>query len=798
MKRKILVVSILACVGSIGNAYAITDFVPNNSVAIGNGDTAVGRNDVAIGGDSFLGSSANGYDNVNIDGTLPNYDSQLTESENNGTDVAAQSTSNVGGNGSSGGSTPSSTVNPQGKTITSPTDNSQEATADGDGATVYYSGSSRGTGGTAIGGESQSNGGTAIGNDAIAGTSNNYSSSEPEFDTAINGSVFGSDAYDDTAIGGGSTIGSNNTAVGSARAYGDGSVAIGNEANAGENTPLQIAVDPSTAVGDEANAKNDSEAYGYKASATGQDSGAFGTDATASANNSVAVGSGSVAAGKQSGQGSTETIRGNTYNLAGGASTGEVSVGSKGNDRLIEYVAAGQISATSTQAVNGSELYATNQAINNLQATASSTGVLHYTTSSGATSTTPTSTASAGTSKTGPVTISNVGNGTVAQGSTTAANGNDVWEAEQGNAVHYLNSSGQQTETPTNQAELGSGSNAVTLHHVAPGAVTATSQQAVNGSQLYAAEGQAKAEANAAQSNAEAAAQQDANQAQANAEGYAGQVAAQDANQAQINSENYTNQVVRQDGIGSAAIGQGAKAQGNGLATGQDAQATNGAIAEGQGAYANADPSVAIGKEADASGAESVAVGPYSRATAYSSTALGDHADAAARNSTALGQDTTANGESSTAVGYGATANGANSAAIGSGSVANRPDSISVGNAATGLTRQITNVAPGTEPNDAVNLQQLQDGLAGAKASANAEADKVGSIDASIAGAAAEAAAGKHRNTIAGATADYNGQASFAFAYQHRFGTHWAALMSVASNGQASNTVVMGAGSYSW
>ncbi|MGC9217351.1 MAG: hypothetical protein ACP5FM_11865, partial [Acidithiobacillus sp.] len=81
---------------------------------------------------------------------------------------------------------------------------------------------------------------------------------------------------------------------------------------------------------------------------------------------------------------------------------------------------------------------------------------------------------------------------------------------------------------------------------------------------------------------------------------------------------------------------------------------------------------------------------------------------------------------------------------------------------------------------------------------ANAEADKVGSVDASLAAASAEAAAGKHRNTIAGGTAEYNGQASFAFAYQHRFNTHWAAMVTVGSNGGAANTTVAGAASYSW
>src|SRR6185437_15148579 len=43
---------------------------------------------------------------------------------------------------------------------------------------------------------------------------------------------------------------------------------------------------------------------------------------------------------------------------AGGAPTSVVSVGTAGNERQITNVAAGQLSATSTDAVNGSQLYA--------------------------------------------------------------------------------------------------------------------------------------------------------------------------------------------------------------------------------------------------------------------------------------------------------------------------------------------------------------------------------------------------------------------------------------------------------
>ncbi|WP_215843288.1 ESPR-type extended signal peptide-containing protein [Acidithiobacillus montserratensis] len=741
---------------------------PSNDTAIGNDSSAIGYGNVAIDG------SANGDDNINIGGEIPYTSSSLNEDDISG-QPEAQYTGGTSGSGSpqSGGDVGS-------------------ATAYGTGSAAYYNdGSFSGSpdGGSSFGADAlTNNGGTAIGFETRAGDGTTNSTDPSVDNVAIGGDI--EQANDAVAIGQESSVGSLSSSTPSS-----GGVAVGYRAHASS--------DPGTAVGTNADASgSDSTAVGYNSTASGANSTALGTGATASQADSVALGSGSTSNTAATGT-SGATIRGTSYSFAGTNPVGSVSVGSSGANggtaetRTITNVAAGQISATSTDAVNGSELYATNQAIDNLQATQSSTGVLHYTTSSGATSSTPTSTASAGNSTTGTVTISNVGPGAVAAGSTQAINGNELYNAEQGVPVHYLNSSGQQVETPTDSAELGTGSGSVTLHHVADGAVTATSQQAVNGSQLYAAEGQAQQDANQAQANAEGyasgVAASDANQAQANAEGYASGVAASDANRAQANAEGVAasdaNQALQSAnqhsnslfsltchrlGNGSGDIICGT----NSSVAGQDAQA------EGTDSTANGNGATAYGAGSTAVGNDAVALGPDAVANGYSTTAVGDHAQALAPNSTAVGQDAQANAEGSVALGY--------------GSVANRANSVSVGNAATGLTRQITNVAPGTQGTDAVNLNQLNDALKGVGNSAQAEADKVGSVDASLAGAAAEAAAGKHKNTIAGATSEYNGQASFAFAYQHRFGTHWAAMISVGSNGQASNTAVMGAGSYSW
>ncbi len=132
----------------------------------------------------------------------------------------------------------------------------------------------------------------------------------------------------------------------------------------------------SIAVGPAAKSVGESSiAMGNAATSTGAGSMAMGQNARSTGENSVAIGAGAVANNKGDvalGAGATSeqavgtqgvTIRGNDYQFAGTTPTGTVSVGSLDNERTITNVAAGRISATSTDAVNGSQLYATNQAI---------------------------------------------------------------------------------------------------------------------------------------------------------------------------------------------------------------------------------------------------------------------------------------------------------------------------------------------------------------------------------------------------------------------------------------------------
>ena len=129
---------------------------------------------------------------------------------------------------------------------------------------------------------------------------------------------------------------------------GDYSTAVGLFNNVGGNSSHafgygnNIAANSSSAVGN-----------GNTISTGADDSFALGNDTSISLANSVALGSNSAAT-------AINSVTGNSsYTKWAGVSdvVGVVSVGSSGATRQIQNVAAGQVSATSTDAVNGSQLY---------------------------------------------------------------------------------------------------------------------------------------------------------------------------------------------------------------------------------------------------------------------------------------------------------------------------------------------------------------------------------------------------------------------------------------------------------
>lgn len=114
-----------------------------------------------------------------------------------------------------------------------------------------------------------------------------------------------------------------------------------------------------------------STAVGTHARSKGVASSAFGAGAFATEHGSVALGAGSRTDSAATSE-KVMTVGGETYKIAGNVlyhnntlmPGAQVSVGSAGFERQIKNVAGGKVSKTSTDAVNGSQLHATNTTIN--------------------------------------------------------------------------------------------------------------------------------------------------------------------------------------------------------------------------------------------------------------------------------------------------------------------------------------------------------------------------------------------------------------------------------------------------
>ena len=155
-------------------------------------------------------------------------------------------------------------------------------------------------------------------------------------------------------------------------ATGARAIVIGAESHATAERALAIgdkntvAAARTYAMGNNINVKagaDDSLAFGTRAAVGAANTVAIGANANAAQANSVALGAGSATDAPHTG----DYTLNNSYTAAGSpvAANGAVSVGSKGKERQIQNVAAGVISATSTDAINGSQLYATNKYLTN-------------------------------------------------------------------------------------------------------------------------------------------------------------------------------------------------------------------------------------------------------------------------------------------------------------------------------------------------------------------------------------------------------------------------------------------------
>lgn len=193
-----------------------------------------------------------------------------------------------------------------------------------------------------------------------------------------------SSSNDSVAIGEqASAVNSQAIAIGShSSASGKDSLGFGTTAQATGNRAIsagrlsQASGLNAIAIGDGAKStSNDTVAIGEKADASDSQAIAIGSSSSASGTYSVAIGLNAKAGDKWSVAlgNSSETAKAvstknitvgeKTYLTAGGHANGTVSVGNQYIKRTITNVAAGSVLNTSTDAVNGSQLYATNQSV---------------------------------------------------------------------------------------------------------------------------------------------------------------------------------------------------------------------------------------------------------------------------------------------------------------------------------------------------------------------------------------------------------------------------------------------------
>ena len=120
-------------------------------------------------------------------------------------------------------------------------------------------------------------------------------------------------------------------------------------------------------IGHNAELKGESNAVvGAYNHVTANNTYVLGDHVTTTLDNAVVLGSHSTAESTDVVSTPSYTYAGGTVNFAGTAPVSTVSVGATGQERTITHVAAGRVSADSTDAINGSQLYGANQQIDNL------------------------------------------------------------------------------------------------------------------------------------------------------------------------------------------------------------------------------------------------------------------------------------------------------------------------------------------------------------------------------------------------------------------------------------------------
>ena len=459
-----------------------------------------------------------------------------------------------------------------------------------------------------------------------------------------------------------------------------------------------IAGEAAVSLGTKTKSGDLSLALGSLAAAQKTNAVAVGTGANASFANSVAIGGGS-ATDKAGVAYTTRTILGTTYTWAGGADTiaGDVvSIGKKGYERQLINLSPGDISANSTDAINGSQLYAAMAEIEKIRYFSVKSNVTGNQNNTGASGVD--SIAIGPNASTSPISAGSITMGLNARSlnEKNIAIGVDAYSSAAG-GVSLGN--GAQT-TNSNSTAVGSSAKAKEANATAVGmnATALGNQSTAIGSSANVADG---ARESVAIGN---------NASTAKSYSFAAGPNAKTAEQLSVAIGFNANAT----GLHAVAIGPNATTGINAwstIAIGNNANATlRHGVAIGDNATTKGDLAIAMGTNST-SQYQSVSLGAESAANGGSSIALGASSNATVGGSVALGNSTVAGSNMFDATSSGATFKNdagvnttvsfaANSSAIGG--------AVSVGKA--GNERQIQNVAAGrlsATSTDAINGSQL-------------------------------------------------------------------------------------------
>ena len=375
---------------------------------------------------------------------------------------------------------------------------------------------------------------------------------------------------------------------------------------------------------------------------------AIGTGAKANRDNAVALGGGSTTDKAGTKQTSYTLPTGVTATWSGGNNTLEgdiVSFGAAGYERQLKNVAPGEVSATSTDAINGSQLAAIADQIAYKYVSINSTDGPNK-------------------DNTGAKATNSIAIGPNASTDTAATSSLAIGDG--------ANTTGRST------VALGLSAQATSANATAVGANSIASEDDT----VAVGHGAKATDGNASALGADAI----ASNIESTAIGHG----------------------TAASGASSTALGSRAKAAGTaGVGIGMLANATKDySIAIGGESSSTADNSIAIGRKSSVSENDGIAIGTRSNASAVKSIAIGDGASATTADGVAIGSKSVASTAAGVA-GYNANTGRTDTYANLTGAtLTSTLGGVAVGT--TGQTRQINYVAAGTADTDAVNVAQLK------------------------------------------------------------------------------------------